>query len=116
MERRSDSNQDKVLQLQFLGSTAQDSQPKVALFAVDTKGGITTIKKLQSLEGNKISLSELTRNVKEGVSYGFGPDIDETEVRKEMLFTFRPKEKIREWTDTGVIEINPKWRDWILPI
>jgi len=116
MERRSDNNQDKILQLRFLGSTAQDSQPKVALFSIDTKGGITSVRKLQSLEGNKISLSELARNVKEGVSYGFGPDIGEAEVRKDLLFTFRPKEKIREWADTGVIEITPKWRDWIMPI
>lgn len=32
------------------------------------------------------------------------------------MVTFRPKEKIREWASTGVIEINPKWRDWIAPI
>lgn len=105
------SSADRTLELRFLGATEKDQAPKVALFAIE-KG---TIRKVESIQGNRIQLSELARNIKEG-SYGFGPDIDEKEVTKEMLITFRPKEKVGEWSRTGVVEINPRWRDWIFPV
>ncbi len=106
------SNNDKILELRFLGITEKDQAPRVALFAVE-KG---VIRKVGPIQGNKVQLSELARNIKEGSGYGFGPDIDEKEVTREMLVTFRPREKVAEWSRTGVISITPKWRDWILPI
>lgn len=111
MERANFSPKDKTLELRFIGRTETEQTPKVALYAIE-KG---VIRKVESIEGNKISLAELSRNVKEG-TYGFGPDMEESQIKREMLTTFRPKEKLAEWANTGVVEILPKWRDWILPV
>lgn len=100
---------DRPLEIKFLGSTEKDQQPRVALYSLE-KGAI---RKIRSIEGNRIMLSELVRLVKEGAA-GFGPDVDEKEVSKEMLSTFRPQ-KLTEWATTGLIDIGPKWRDWIFP-
>lgn len=108
MKRADFTEKDKTLELRFIGRTEAEQTPKVALYAIE-KGAI---RKVESIEGNKISLAELSRNVKEG-AYGFGPDIEVEQITKEMLATFRPKEKLAEWANTGVIEITPRWRDWI---
>jgi hypothetical protein len=91
MERANFSPKDKTLELRFIGRTEAEQTPKVALYAIE-KG---VIRKVESIEGNKISLAELSRNVKEG-TYGFGPDVEEKQVTREMLATFRPKEKLAE--------------------
>ncbi len=111
MERANSSAKDKILELRFIDKTDTEQAPKVALYIVE-KG---TVRKVETIEGNRISLAELSRNVKEG-TYGFGPDIEEKQVTRDMLTIFRPKEKLAEWANTGIIEILPKWRDWILPV
>ncbi len=67
MERANFSAKDKTLELRFIGKTETEQAPRVALYAIE-KG---VIRKVESIEGNKISLAELARNVKEG-TYGFG--------------------------------------------
>jgi hypothetical protein len=111
MERAGfNANKDRSLEIKFLGSTEKDQQPKVALYSIE-KGA--TIRKVKSIEGNKVMLSELVRLVKEG-AMAFGPDVDEKEVSRESLSTFRPQ-KLNEWANTGLIDIGPKWHDWIFP-
>ena len=113
MERSgSNAMKDRTLEIKFLGSTEADQRPKVALYTIEQGGNI---RKIKSIEGGKINLSDLSGSVKEGASYGFGPDIDEKDVTKKMLVAFRPSQKISEWANTGVIEINPRWRDWLVP-
>ena len=110
MERAGfNANRDRSLEIKFLGGTEKDQQPKVALYSVE-KG---VVRKVKSIEGNKIMLSELVRYVKEG-TMAFGPDVDEKEISRETLSTFRPQ-KLNEWAATGLIDIGPKWRDWIFP-
>jgi hypothetical protein len=111
MESAGFNARDRTLEIKFLGSTATDQQPKVALYSIE-KG---VIRKVRSIEGNRISLADLSGSIKEGVSYGFGPDIDEKDVTKKMLVSFMPSQKLAEWTTTGIVEINPRWRDWLFP-
>jgi hypothetical protein len=111
MERAGfNANRDRSLEIKFLGSTEKDQQPKVALYSIE-KGAV---RKVKSIEGNKIMLSELARHVKEGATMGFGPDADEKEVSRESLSTFR-SQKLIEWANTGLIDIGPKWHDWFFP-
>ena len=111
MERANFPAKDKTLELRFIGRAGTEQTPKIALYAVE-KG---VIRKVSSV-GDGTSLAELSRNIKQEGTYAFGPDIEEKQVTKEMLATFRPKEKLIEWANTGVIDILPKWRGWILPI
>lgn len=111
MERSGSNAKDRTLEIKFLGSTAADSQPKVALYAIEAGA----IRKIKPIEGNRINLAALSASIKEGASYGFGPDIDEKDVTRKMLVSFRPGQKISEWANTGIIEINPRWRDWLFP-
>ncbi|NOJ27181.1 MAG: hypothetical protein DA330_04130 [Nitrososphaera sp.] len=97
---------DRSLEFRFPGR-AQEEIPRVALYSREGK----TVKKIKSF-GDKADLLEISKLMKEGIKYGFGPDIDERDVTTRMLVSFRPS-KLTEWSNTGVIELSAKWRDWL---
>jgi hypothetical protein len=100
----------RTLEFNFIGIRPDEKQPKIALFVIGSKG---IIKKFKPIEGNSIEAEELSRLIaSQKGTFAIGPDIDEKLVTKEMLVTYRAS-KFDEWKNSGIIEVIPKWRDWL---
>ena len=100
----------ETLRINFMGKKNEES-PKVAIYRIE-RGNI---RKIDSVNEDKIGLEELERRLEEKGDYGVGPDLPDGEVTKNMLVTFKT-DKIKEWSKTGILEINPKWKDWLFPL